>query len=353
MKRRKFISRSIQATALSTFTIQSALGNKPSIKPIISDSNNILPKKLKEGATIGLVAPGYALNKTALNNAIRNIKEMGFTPYHTSRIIGNHGYLSNTDEERINDIHDMFLNPEIDGIVCARGGYGTTRIIDNINFEVIKNNPKILVGFSDITVLLNSIYQKTGLITFHGPVGTTLNNAYNRDHLKQLITDSTCVHISSEKYSNQTVKNDPTFEQYIINDGVATGKLIGGNLSLLTAMTGTNTDIDYTDKLVFIEEIDEEPYRIDRMLTQLLSSNTFRKAKGIILGVFKGCNSPKRSGSFILKEVILDRLKPLNIPTVYGFSFGHINHNNTFPVGVLAKLDTASMQVELLEKSIM
>ncbi|EIJ39423.1 putative MccF-like protein (microcin C7 resistance) [Galbibacter orientalis DSM 19592] len=351
MNRRKFITRSVQASALTAVPVGTIFAQENTIKPI--QSNVILPKKLKKGAKVGLIAPGYALSDKALQNAITNVKAMGYEPFYTSRISGNYGYFSNTDIARVEDIHEMFLNPAIDAIFCARGGYGCTRILKDINFDYIQQNPKILLGFSDITALVNSIYQKTGIVTFHGPVGTTLDNQFNRTQLERIIEHTNnSIQLATETFPASKTLADSTFENYVITSGTATGKLVGGNLSLLSAMTGTDFDVDYTDKIVFIEEIDEDPYRVDRMLTQLLDSKTFKHAKGIVLGVFKGCDDPKRANSFSLKEVILDRLKPMNIPCVYGFPIGHVDHNITLPVGIEARLNTQNYSLELLKNSV-
>lgn len=351
MNRRKFIARSVQASALSAIPIGSVFAQQTTTNQV--ESEIVLPKKLKKGDTVGLIAPGYSLSDRALQNAITNVKAMGFIPYHTSRISGSFGYFSNTDIARVEDIHEMFLNPKIDAIFCARGGYGCTRILKDINFDYIQQNPKILLGFSDITALVNSIYQKTGIVTFHGPVGTTLDNEFNRDQLSAIIENANnSIEVATETFSAAKTTSDSTFQNYVINPGTATGRLVGGNLSLLSAMTGTDFDVDYTDKIVFIEEIDEDPYRVDRMLTQLLDSKTFKHARGIVLGVFKGCDDPKRSNSFSLKEVILDRLKPTNIPAVYGFPIGHVDHNITLPVGINATLNTEDYSLKLIENSV-
>jgi len=353
MNRRSFLSKGAQVSMLSVLPAASLSASTHNTKLQEPAALQIvLPKKLKKGATVGLIAPGYALSAKALENAISNVKSMGFKPYHTSRIIGHHGYLSNTDKMRVEDIHEMFLDPEVDGIICARGGYGCTRILDQINYDYITQNPKVLVGFSDITALANTIHEKTGLITFHGPVGTTLDNEYSRRNLHKIITNSTQgLTITAERYSDQAIASDDTFEQYVINPGEVTATLIGGNLSLLSAMCGTKFDLDYTDKLVFIEDIDEDPYSVDRMFTQLLSAPTFKHAAGIVLGVFKGCNEPERM-SFTLKEVILDRIKHLNVPSIYGYSIGHIDRNLTLPIGIKASLNTATFSITLKENTV-
>lgn len=353
MNRRSFITRGAQVSMLSVLPAASlTASNYATPLNKTTDTLTVLPKKLKKGDTIGLIAPGYSLSPKALENAKSNVRAMGFKPYHSSRIIGNHGYFSNTDKMRVEDIHEMFLDQEVDGIFCARGGYGCTRILDQINYDYIAQNPKVLVGFSDITALANTIHNKTGLITFHGPVGTTLDNEYNRKNLHEVISKSSLtLTIPSERHSSQVILSDDTFEQYVINPGMVTAPLIGGNLTLLSSMCGTEFDLDYTGKLVFIEDIDEDPYRIDRMFTQLLSSPTFKNAAGIVLGVFKGCNDPRRV-SFSLKQVILDRVKHLNVPSVYGYSIGHIDHNVTLPIGIKGTLNTGTFSIELKERAV-
>jgi len=347
-QRRKFIGTALTATAAGLFTAKATAQNL--ISP--SATATIKPKRLKKGDTVGLIAPGYAISTDSLEKGKKALKEMGFVPYHTDRIIGNYGYFSNTDEERIADIHEMFANPKIDGILCARGGYGCTRIATKLDYNLIKNNPKVLVGFSDITVLHQAIYAETGLVTFHGPVGSTLEGDYSINQFKEvLMNPKNKLKIHNAEVSDEH-KEDPVYDRYTITDGVAQGKLVGGNLSLIVAIVGTPHEIDFTNKIVCIEDIEEAPYRIDRMLTQLIEGKTFSKAAGILFGVSDGCNSSSNPNSFSLKEVLLDRLKPLNIPTVYGMSMGHVPDNFTFPIGIEAKLNTSKMTLKLMENAV-
>lgn len=348
-QRRKFIGTAFTATVAGLFTSRVSANQLFDKTPNIS---NIKPKRIKKGDTIGLIAPGYAVSSESLEKGKNALEDMGLIPYHTDRVIGNYGYFSNTDKERIADIHEMFSNPKIDGILCARGGYGCTRIISKLDYGLIKRNPKALIGFSDITALNQAIYKETGLITFHGPVGSTLEGDYSVSQLEQVV-----MHPKNKlKIRNAAItdeqKENPVYDQYIITDGIAQGKLVGGNLSLIVALTGTPHEIDFTDKIVCIEDIEEAPYRIDRMLTQLIEGKTFSKAAGILFGVSKGCNSSSNPKSFSLKEVLIDRLKPLNIPSVYGMSMGHVPDNFTFPIGIEAKLNTSKMTLKLLEKAV-
>tara|TARA_R110002050_G_scaffold69507_12_gene150479 strand:- start:12987 stop:14045 length:1059 start_codon:yes stop_codon:yes gene_type:complete len=319
-----------------------------------SPPTNLKPRALKKGDTIGLIAPGYAIKPEVLVEAKATLEKMGFKPFHTDRIHGNHGYFSNTDRERVVDLNEMFANKKVDGILCARGGYGCTRIMHLIDYELIGKNPKALIGFSDITALLNGIHQETGLITFHGPVGSTLNDPYSIEQLQNVVMKSKDLPpiINNVEISDLEEYSKPEYDRYCIHPGIVTGKLVGGSLTLVNALIGTPHEIDFTDAIVFLEDIEEAPYRVDRMLTQLMQGKTFNKAAGIALGVFKGCDSVPNPKSFTLREVILDRIKPLGIPAVYGMTFGHIENNFTLPIGINAKLDTGKMTLQLLEKAV-
>lgn len=322
-------------------------------EPYPQEINRIKPKKLKPGDTIGLVAPGFAIKLEALYLALETLEKMGFKTFHTDRITGNYGYFSNTDQERAKDLDEMFANPEIDAILCARGGYGCTRILPLLDYDNIKNNPKALIGFSDITALINAIYSKTGLVGFHGPVGSTLDDEYSQDYFKKILMDGP----ETMPLKNVILKDpkdylNSEYFRYTITPGTGQGELVGGSLTLVCALIGTPYEIDFTDKLVFLEEVEEAPYRIDRMLTQLTEVDTFLKAKGIILGVFKGCDRQKTSENFTLREVIMSRISNLGIPAMYGMSFGHIPHNFTIPVGITAAFNATKKQLNLLEAAV-
>lgn len=344
-KRREFIKKSVLAsTAMSMPIIASS--KKPS-NP--TPQTLLIPKKLQKGDTIGLIALGYAITKEMLQRSITEIEALGMKPYHTTRVFGDHGYFSNTDEERTNDVMHMFLNPEVDGMFCIRGGYGCTRILDMLDFDLIAKNPKILIGYSDITALLNAFYEKIGLVGFHGAMGAEPGSYAFTCVEEMLIRPKSKLRIENYNFDKEDLKN-PVYDRYAINTGKAKGTLKGGNLSLLAAMTGTNYDIDYTDSLVCIEDVGEAPYRIDRMLTQLLCAPTFKKAAGIVFGICNGCDKKEDSNSFTLKEVIMDRIAPMGIPAVYGMSFGHIEESFTFPIGIEATLDTSNFTLVLEQK---
>ncbi|MBU2945148.1 S66 peptidase family protein [Zobellia uliginosa] len=347
--RRQFIGTALTGTAA---TLLPNLGIANSNLNL--ENTLIKPKRLKKGDTIGLIAPGYAIKSSILEEAKKTLRSMGFKPYHTNRIIGNYGYLSNTDEERAKDLNEMFADPKIDGIICARGGYGCTRIMQMIDYENIKANPKTFIGFSDITALLNGIYQETGLVTFHGPVGSTMNDPYSISQLEKVVMfPKHNLEIQNIDIILPELSTNPEFERYSITEGTAEGKIVGGSLTLINALMGTPHEIDFTDTIVCIEDVEEAPYRIDRMLTQLIEGKTFKNAAGIVFGVCAGCNTSTNPISFSLKEVILDRIKPLGIPAVYGMSFGHVENNFTFPIGIYAQMNTKDMSLKLLENAVL
>lgn len=321
-----------------------------------SPLENNLPKKrlgkmLREGAHIRLIAPGFALNQEKLQIALEGIKELGCTVSYNDRITSHYGYFSNPDAYRAQELNDAFSDPTVDAILCARGGYGCTRILDLINFENIKENPKPLIGFSDITALLNAIYLKTGLVGFHGPVGSTLNNSYSIDMLKNILFKPSAGWIISNSTSipEEEIGN-AEYDRYTIHTGVASGIAIGGSLTLIASMIGTDYEPDFRNKIVFLEDVGEKNYRIDRMLTQLLSSKTFSKAAGVVFGVFKDCDLQEdHPKSFRLKEVIKDRMSELKVPSAYGMSFGHVPENFTFPIGAKVAFNADLFQIKLLE----
>jgi muramoyltetrapeptide carboxypeptidase len=307
----------------------------------------IKPCGIAKGGTIALIAPAGPVTFEQLENARSRLENLGFKVIFEDRILDRKGYLAGTDNDRLEELHHAFANHDVDMVLCIRGGYGCSRIVDRINFNLIKENSKIFVGFSDITVLLNAIWQKTGLVTFHGVVG---NSGFAEYTTKSFLEIIGCKNSDHKIYNHQEQRID-----HIVT-GKASGILVGGNLSIIVSMIGTEFEIDFTDKIVFLEEIDEVPYRIDRMLTQLLLSGKLQKASGIILGSFRGCDIDKQVAdskkSLSLNEVLIDRLGNLQIPVLTGFSFGHIENQSIFPVGVNAEMDTSKTYVKLLENPV-
>lgn len=328
--------------------------------PKIGFSNKELPypnrkkaKRLKKGDTIGLISPGSFVSDEGLEKAITNLESLGFKVKLSKHIRAQRGYTAGTDAQRLEDLHEMFADDTIQGIWCVRGGYGCGRLLAQIDYKLIKKNPKVLIGYSDITALLQAIYSRTGLVCFHGPVGASTFTDYTIEHLRNtLMTEDKGTYTIALAKSQQ--KNENTaYQTRVIRPGRATGRLIGGNLSILASLEGTEFGLNVKDRLLFIEDIGEKPYRIDRMLTQLRQSCDLSQAAGIILGVFEDCEAGEDDLSLSLQETLEDRLADLDIPILYGFSFGHISDQCTLPIGVKATLDTTEQTLTLEEGTVL
>lgn len=305
--------------------------------------------RLKPGDKVGLITPGSYIPDAGYEKAINNLTQLELQVVPGKYVREKSGFTAGTDQQRLDDIHSFFRDPSIKAIWCARGGYGCSRLLPFIDYDLIRNNPKIIIGYSDITALLQAIYLRTGLVGFHGPVAGSVWTPYSLQHIKGLLFDNFTSPYEVQLANEEITSEREHFRPYSIQPGIAKGRLMGGNVTLLAALAGTPFAFDATDKLLFMEDIDERPYSIDRMFTQLRQSANLDKAKGLVLGVFEGCNPKKDEESFSLKETIFDRLGNLNIPSIYGLSFGHVPNNFTLPIGIMAELDTERKTLTYLE----
>lgn len=302
-------------------------------------------KALKKGDTIGLVAPGSAASLVDIKKGSEILKSLGFNIVYGESLEKKRGYLSGTDEIRARDINNMFADKSIDGIICVRGGNGTGRLLDILDYELIRNNPKVFVGYSDITALHIAFSQISELVTFHGPmVASDIANCDNEYTIKSLIDT-----ITTNK-SMSVLFNPPNYEIKKVVGGMAQGKIVGGNLAVLTSTMGTPYEIDTKGKILFIEDIDEEVYRIDRMLNQLRLSGKLSQCSGIIVGEFLELN--RVEDTLTLEEVIEDIITPLKIPTVSGLRCGHGPYKTTIPIGTEVSLDADNCIITVLENSL-
>ena len=310
------------------------------------------PGRLRAGMTVGLIAPASPFSEEKLAAARQNLTALGFQIQESVHFHAKNGYLAGTDAQRLEDLHWAFSNPAIDAVWCVRGGYGCSRLLPNIDFDLIRRHPKVLIGYSDITALHLAIQQQTGLVTFHGPVAASEFPENTLRHFRSVLM---------EPRSGYTVRipdtaelpGEEAYQPFVITPGQATGKLSGGNLTLLAALVGTTFAPSYKNKIVFIEDVGEQPYRIDRMLTQMLQGSDLAKAAGIVLGVFADCKPKGDSPSLTLRETLQDRFAGLGMPVIYGMPFGHVAHQMTFPYGISATLDTAMGQLTLLETAVL
>ncbi|MDW7673669.1 MAG: LD-carboxypeptidase [Bacillota bacterium] len=305
----------------------------------MANLNKVKPKALKPGDTIGIVAPASgAFNPSTVYFGTQLLESWGFKVKLGKTVHQRHGYMAGTDLERASDLEEMFADHEVKGIVCLRGGYGSMRLLNKMNLKVVQDNPKVFVGFSDITALHLAFNQLTGLVTFHGPVlNSMVRNLAGR-------TRDTLLHAITNSYPLGKLTNADTSPRlFAINGGKASGSLSGGNLTLVCATLGTPFEIETKGKLLFLEEVGEEPYRIDRMLTQLELAGKFDDVAGVIFGESVECTpkqfQPSFSCTFSLEEVLIDRFKALGIPVLYNLACGHGQEKLTLPIGIDATLD--------------
>src|ERR1035437_2603898 len=306
----------------------------------------IKPEKLKRGDVIGIISPSSPVSdKAKLDAGVSYFEKMGYRVKVGLNAMKEWGYLAGTDEERAEDVHNMFLDHEVKLIICLRGGYGASRLLDKIDYSIIKNNPKIFCGYSDITVLQNAFVHKTGLVTFAGPMAGV-------DFYKD-ISEFTAENFWKSVTSSEPIKvNYPGKERLSsYRRGIAEGRLIGGNLSLFSSLIGTEYLPVAEDTILLLEEVGEAPYRIDRMLNQLRLSGYLGKINGMILASFTDCieTDPQRK-SLTLKEVLGDYfINNLNVPVVYNLNHGHVNNNLTIPIGVRVRINGNNSSVDFLE----
>lgn len=344
MKRREFIL-SAAAIPLAAQIVSGANKEKLKSKKIVK------PKRLVKGDTVAVVAPSSGIEAAGFEKALQNLADLGFKTKIGKAARSRNGFLAGTDAERLEDLHQAFADKEVKAVWCVRGGYGASRILPGLDFKLIAKNPKILIGYSDITALHLAIYQNTNLVTFHGPTAGATFSDYAKMHAVNVLmnpSDRYKIELAPENVANES----NLFKTETIVKGTCRGELVGGNLSLLSALAGTPFAIgDLKGKILFIEDVGEQPYRIDRMLTQIKQSANLRQLAGVALGIFQDCN-PKDPASQSLIAVLKEQFGSLGVPVIYGLSFGHIRDQFTLPVGIKAELDTEKATITFLETSV-
>ncbi len=341
--RRAFIKQLGIATALTQFP------HTAQADPI---QTIIKPPRIKAGDTIGLINPaGVTYNPDDLLFVKEVLEALGLKAKPGKHALDRYGYLAGTDAARADDVNEMFRDKDVDAILCIRGGWGCSRILALLNYELIGNNPKALIGYSDITSLLLAIHARTGLITFHGPVGTSTWNAFSVEYFKRLLFEGETVTMQNPKaYGDNLAQTKDRVET--ITGGKSKGRLLGGNLTVLTTIIGSEYLPAWKDGILFVEEDSEQVYRIDRMLTQLKLAGVLKQLSGFIFGKCTKCEAGEGYGSLTLEDVLNDHIKPLGIPAWYGAMIGHIENKFTIPMGCTAEIDADSGTIRTLESAV-
>ncbi|HTF06261.1 MAG TPA: LD-carboxypeptidase [Bacteroidia bacterium] len=337
--RRKFI-RNISLTA-GLFAAGKMLGGNNDNRVTGEIPTIILPPKLQKGDLVALMAPAGAIfNDDTVPKATAAVEAMGFRVKVGETAKTKTGYLAGDDEFRAKEFMAFISDKEVKAIIALRGGWGCARMLPFIDMTMIPDNPKIISGFSDITTLLLALYAKIGLVTFHGPVGNSTWEGATTENFLSVVQDAELPF----RMTNPQVQ--------VIHAGYAKGILLGGNLSIICSLIGTGFLPDFKDAILFLEETEEEPYRVDRLLTQLDQSGILGKLAGVVFGTCAKCEPEEPEKSFTLDQVLDHHFKNRNYPVIKGFAIGHIKDKFTLPVGIMAELNTEKGALTLIEPAV-
>jgi muramoyltetrapeptide carboxypeptidase len=318
------------------------------------------PPRLKPGDTVGLVSPGSPVAEPlSVQLAQESFEAMGLRVKLGRFARERRGYLAGRDEERAADLNAMFADRGVDAVFALRGGWGSARILPAVDFDLIRRNPKVLLGYSDITALLNAVYARTGLVTFHGPMGVSSWPAYPLEYFRRLLFGAEAVEFANPVSTGGDLVQRENRVQ-TITPGTARGRLVGGNLAVLSALIGTGYVPDWRGSILFLEDVDEGIHRVDRMLTQLGLAGVLGQLRGFVFGKCTNCTavSPCTTGpgggygSLTLAEVLEDHVAPLKIPAWSGAMIGHITDQWTLPVGAEVEIDAVRGTIRMLEPAV-
>lgn len=322
----------------------------------MAEQNIIKPKRLSKGDTLALVAPASPKNEDEqVRAAIEVVQSLGFKVKEGAHLYARNGYLAGSDPQRSADLNAAFADEEVDGIIALCGGYGSPRILPSLDFDTIRANPKALIGYSDITALLNGIHHLAGLVTFHGPMASQAFTPYTLAGFKQVLVEGASKLLlgAPPQFEEGEGRVNMTHRIARIAGGKAQGRLVGGNLSLMATLCGTPYMPDLAGSILVLEDVGEATYRLDRMLTQLWLNGGLAKCAGIAFGTFTGCTtSASWAKQQTVEEVLVDRCCSLGVPALRGLRIGHVDDQSTLPLGCLAELDADAGTLALLEAGV-
>lgn len=307
------------------------------------------PERLRAGDTVGLVNPATAAFETfPIEILVESFEAIGLRVVQGPSYFHRRGYFAGTDEERARDINAFFADSSVKALF-ARGGWGSARLLPLLDYDAIRSHPKILLGYSDVTALLLAIHAKTGLVTFHGP---NPRARFSADRLREILFDGSAPLLEnlSEVSSDETVQTEHRVQT--ITPGRARGRLLGGNLTVLTTIIGSGYLPDFRGSVLFVEDVDEAVYRVDRMLTQLRLAGVLAQIAGFVFGRCTECEPDSSFGSLTLEEVLRDHVAPLGVPAYRGAMIGHIPEQFTLPLGIDVELDADAGTIRLLEPGV-
>lgn len=319
---------------------------KPDTRPLIK------PPALKRGDTVMLVNPASATaHKVDLEIAREALGVLGLKVRAGKHLLGRHGYFAGTDAERAGDVNDAFADPDVGAVFALRGGWGCSRILPLIHYDIIRGNPKIFMGYSDITALLLAIVDRARMVTFHGPVASSSWDPFSTGYMERVLFKGDAVTMSNPTDHPDTLAQRHNRVQ-TIRPGRARGPIVGGNLTVLTTIIGSGYLPDFDGRILFVEDVGENIYRIDRMLAQLALAGRLKNIRGFIFGHCTDCEPEPGYGGLTLMQVLEHHIRPLNIPAWFGAMIGHIDKQFTVPEGIPVEIDAGQGTIRMLESAV-
>jgi len=309
----------------------------------------IKPSGLRVGDVVGIISLAGPVSHNKLEKGKEYLRKRGFRVAVGKFVEARSGFFAGTDSERLEDFHKMFFSPEVRAVFISRGGYGCSRLLSGIDYTLIRRRPKVLVGFSDITAIQLALHRLSGLVTFYGPMVSSDMSGRLSDKFEEQFWSTIS---KGEKNSGQSLFQFSRVR--IIKHGKASGRLLGGCISLINSLLGTIYFPDFRNSILFLEDINEEPYRIDRHLTQLRLAGVFKSIKGLVFGKFAHCKSiDRRFSNITVDDVITEQTAELDIPVISNVAFGHVPRKLTLPQGVKANIDTWNKEFRICEPSVL
>ena len=313
----------------------------------------VKPPRLRPGDLVGLVAPGGAMQDVHIERAVRNVESLGLRVRTGDNIRLRRENYAGTPYQQAADFHAMVRDREVKAIWSGRGGSGCSLLLPLLDYAAIRANAKVIVGFSDFSAVHSAILRRARLVTFHGPAAISTFSEYTVAHLRGVLMEPRSSYtIAGAEENRRMGETIPGFAERTIAPGAAEGPLAGGNLSVISALVGTPYFASMRGAIAFLEDVDEAPYRINRMLTQLVQAGELSRAAGVMFGVCSRCVVDDGGPSLTLEETLRDRIEPLHVPAAMGLSFGHAAHHFTLPLGIRARLDATQRTLTLLEPAV-
>jgi len=342
--------RTLLAATAATFASQvhAQAAKPPQALPLLR------PPRLKPGDTLALINPSNAIyEREPYRLAAESLQALGFQVREAPNLRARHGHFAGTDAQRAADVNAMFADPAVQGILALTGGSGGNRILPLLDYALIRHHPKVLAGFSDVTALINAVNAQTGLVTFHAPMGTSDWNSFSVEHFRGALVDAQPLLLANPRDAGGDGPVQRSGRITTLRGGVARGRLLGGNLAVLSSMAGSPYWPAFDGTILLLEDVNEYIYRVDRMLSTLKNAGVLQRVAGVVLGAFTNCGpGDGHYGTLTLDEVFDDYFLPLNVPVYRGALFGHIRRKFTLPIGLDVEVDASAGTLRFLQPAV-